>query len=101
MRFNGGTEKKRHIGNAYNREIIDQANFLIESNPEIQKAGGVKAYFKQNPDASIPLIFTDDVKFGNTIAAYNNARGKARYGSNNETIIDKFANSPAQYLIGQ
>ena len=101
LRLKGGVDRKKDIGNAYDREIIDQANFLIEQNPEIQKAGGIEAYFKQNPDASISLNFTDNSRFGNTIDLYNKSRGKARYGSNNESIIDKFVNSPSQYLIGQ
>ena len=99
LRLQGGVD--RNIGQAYDREIIDQAKFLIEQNPEIQKAGGVKEYFKQNPDASIPLTFTDDNNLGNTVDAYNAARGKRKYGSNNNTLVDKMAETPAQYLIGQ
>ena len=101
LRLKGGVHTRKDVGNTYERELIDQAKFLIERNPEIQKAGGVKEYFEQNPDASIPLIFTDDVKFGNTVGAYNQSRGKKQYGSNNESLSYKLFNSPSQYLIGQ
>lgn len=46
-------------------------------------------------------MFTDNNKFGNTVDAYNAARGKHKYGSNNNTLVDKMSETPAQYLIGQ